>query len=486
MSIPTQSPDRSKAARTAKMVAITASMLGLLYGYDQVNVGVAQTFFATDLGLSEWEVTTANTGVGYGTLLGVLIGGYFINKFGRKLTTVYIAGGYGLFCLAQAVSWNFESLFVARVLLGFSIGVSIIAVPVFIAESAATARRGRMLTAYQLFCVIGQVVVYAIAIAVAAQSDKWNWRVMFAVGAIPIVFLLPMILKMPETPRWLMMKGRRPEAETNLALVDPDCDVKAILDDAAQAIAEESKGSLREFFSPPFRRAAMFLIVLGLLIQITGINAFTTYGPVFAKQLGFSTVGSFILNGLIVVISAIAVLLAMRLVDNWGRKPVMMSGFTFMVVGMILMIIAYATAGTPEIVAGGALQGGADWQLWQKAFALVGMAIAMAAFNFGVGATVWSFASESLPTRLRAYGAVTLLAADLIGNILVVQLTVAIMNARGGPFTFGLFSILAIIAIFFVKKFAPETKGRDVDAVRLFWENGGKWPDEATSVGKSA
>lgn len=477
MSVTTQAVDRVKAAKTARMVAITAAMLGLLYGYDQVNVGVAQTFFATDLGLSEWEVSTANTGVGYGTLLGVLVGGFLINKFGRRNSTIYIAAGYGLFCLCQAVAWNFESLFIARILLGFSIGVSIIAVPVFIAESAATARRGRMLTAYQLFCVVGQIVVYVFAIALAAQSDKWNWRVMFAVGAIPILFLLPMILRMPETPRWLMMKGQRAMAEKNLALVDPDCDVKAILDDAAQAIAEESKGSLREFFSPPFRRAAVFLIILGLLIQITGINAFTTYGPVFAKQLGFSTVGSFILNGLIVVISAIAVLLAMRLVDNWGRKPVMMSGFATMVFGMILMIIAYATAGTPKIVAG-ALEGGTGWLVWQKAFALVGMCIAMAAFNFGVGATVWSFASESLPTRLRAYGAVTLLAADLIGNILVVQLTVGIMNAKGGPFTFGLFGILALIAIVFVKKFAPETKGRDVDAVRLFWENGGKWPDE--------
>ncbi|MEI6624085.1 MAG: sugar porter family MFS transporter [Actinomycetes bacterium] len=471
MSVVSSTVDREAAKRLAKMVAIGGALLGILYGYDQANAGSAQLFFKPDLGLSDWEAATTLTAVPYGILLGCLLGSIPSNRWGRKKTVLMVTIGYIIFCLAEAAAWNFASIMVARMLLGVTIGVSLICVPVFIAESAATAKRGRVLVAYQLAGVFGIMCAFAVAMAVNNLPTSWNWRLMFAVSAIPALCLLPLVLKLPETSRWLMMKGRRAEAEAVLLSVDPDVDPTATLDEMQAAIADEAAGSLGHMFRKPYLRATIFLVIMGLLIQLTGINAFVSYGPIIIKELGFDNFQSLGLNLVINTICFIAVIVAMLYVDRWGRKPIIMGGFAGMVVGVALAGLAFGTVG-----AGG-------FAGWQKVVALLGQTIVMASFNFGVGGTVWAWASESLPSHLRTYGAAVLLAADLIGNIVILQFFTAVVNAIGMTAVMGIFAVLAIIGILFVWKFAPETKGRDVDDVRKFWENGGKWPEEGALAG---
>jgi sugar porter (SP) family MFS transporter len=469
-----------QAKRMAKMVAIGGALLGILYGYDQSNAGAAQNFFVENLVVpgQPWLITGAQSStilaaVPYGILLGCLIGSFPTDRWGRKTTTLWVAIGYVVFCLAQAVSVNFATMLVARVLLGFTIGVSLICVPVFIAESAATAKRGRVLVAYQLAGVFGIIVAYLVAMAVNGMSYPWNWRLMFAVAAIPAIILLPLIIKLPETSRWLMMKGRRQEAEEVLRSVDPDVDSTATLDEIQAAIDDESAGSLGQMFRKPFLRATIFMMIMGLLIQVTGINAFVAYGSVILKDMGFNNFSSFAINAAINTVSFVAVIFAMNYVDKWGRKPLIMGGFAVMAVGLIMMAIAFGSA----ITTGSGSETEFDFNTWQRVLALAGQTIGMAAFNFGVGGTVWAWASESLPSHLRSYGAAVLLAFDLLGNIFVIQWFTTLGNAIGPAKVWGMFAALAILGILFVWRFAPETKGRDVDDVRKFWENGGKWPE---------
>lgn len=465
----------AKLPHGAMTVGISAALLGALYGYDQSNISGAKIFIQENLGLTTDQLEAVATGVTYGTLLGVLIGGILANKFGRKKTTLAVVIGYIVFCLAQAFAQDMGSLMVARVLLGITIGVSLIAVPVFIAESIATRVRGSVLVGYQVAEVLGIILALLIAFALRNGNDATNWRWMLGIAAIPAVILLPLILALPETPRWLMMKGKRTKARETLVHIDPDADPDIILSGIDAALAEESGGSLGEMFRRPFLRATGFLIGLGLLIQITGINATITYSPDLFRNMGWTSTGGQLGSSLVVQIFAfLAVLVAMRYVDRWGRRPILLGGFSGLLAGLILVIIAYSTAVDGQ------------WLSWQKTVGFIGLIVMNMAFAFGIGGLVWAFASESLPARLRAYGATTLLAADLIGNIIVVRYFLSVTEAIGGWQTFSIFGVLCIIAIFFVHRYAPETKGRDVDEILKFWDNGGKWPDELKQPGKHA
>jgi len=465
--------DRASALRMAKMVAIGGALLGILYGYDNANAGAAQIFYGPDLGLSTAQAQTIVAAVPYGILAGCILGSIPTNYLGRKRTTGLVAIGYIIFCLAQASAWNFPSIIVARVLLGFVIGVSLIAVPVFIAESAATAKRGRALVGYQLAGVLGIILAFLVAMAVNGADDSYNWRIMFAVAAIPAIFLLPLILKLPETSRWLMMKGREAEAEEVLRMTEPDVDIEATMADMRAAIADEASGSLWQMFKRPFLRAAVFMMIMGLLIQLTGINAFTAYGVIILKDMGFDNVQSLGMNAAINFISFLAVIVAMLYVDRWGRKPIMIGGFGVMAIGLLMVAAAFWSAGGD----------GEGFNTWQKVLGIAGQTIGMAAFNFGVGGTVWAWASESLPSHLRSYGATILLAFDLLANIIVVQWFLTLGEAIGLATVWLIFAVIAVFGIIFVWFFAPETKGRDVDEVRLYWENGGKWPKEPIPAG---
>lgn len=477
---PQSSPDpapRSAAQPSRKLptsalrIGIAAAMLGLLYGYDQSNISVAQLYLQDDLGLSTGQVETIATGVTYGTLVGVLLGGYLADRLGRKKSTLLVVVGYTIFCLAQALALDFTTLMIARVLLGITIGVSLIAVPVFIAESVATRRRGSVLVGYQVAEVLGIIIALVVGLALVGVAIDYNWRLMFGIAAIPAVLLFPLVLRSPETARWLMLRGRRAEAAKVLRQIDPDADVDAVLDSVADELAEETGGRVRELFERPYLRATVFLIILGLLIQITGINATITYGPALFKNMGWVDNVAIGMNIVVQVCAFLAVLISMKYVDRWGRRPILIGGFSGLLAGLILVIIAYA----------GAVDG--SWLGWQKTVGFIGFIVMNMAFAFGIGGLVWAFASETLPSRLRAFGATTLLAADLVGNIIVVQSFLSLEQAIGGAQTFGIFAILCIVAIFFVHRYAPETKGRDVDAIRLFWENGGKWPTEISTPG---
>lgn len=466
---------KRKLPRSAWLIGTSAAMLGVIYGYDQSNIAGAQLFIEQALNVSTEQIETIATAVPYGMLIGTLLGGSFSNRFGRKSTTLAVVFGYVVFCLAQAAAWDFTSMMVSRVLLGFTIGVSLIAVPVFIAESVAARVRGGTLVMYQVAGVCGIIIALVVAFVLRNVNPDTNWRWMLGVAAIPAVALLPLLLKVPETSRWLMMKGRRDEALASLTKVDPEVDQNAVLDDIQAAIDAEKGGAFSEMLRRPYLRATVFVVVLGLLIQITGINATITYGPKIFKAMGYESTGQQLSSSLFVQICAlIAVLISMRVVDRWGRRPILKTGIGIMILAQVMMVITFATVTNDQYAS------------WQKALGFAGLALINVGFVFGFGALVWVYSSESFPARLRAYGAGAMMTADIFGNILIVQFFLTVMNDIGGATSFGIFGVLAVFALFFVHKFAPETKGREVDEIRHFWENGGKWPAKTQSVGGSA
>lgn len=375
---------------------------------------------------------------------------------------VLVAGTFALFSLISALAWSVPALLGARFLLGLTIGVSVVVVPVFVAESAATKVRGALLVLYQVATVTGIILGYLVA-WVLAGTQSWRW--MLGLAAVPGALITLALLRLPDTARWYMMRGRRADARKTLAQVDLDADLDAELDSMAAALAEEQKGALAEMFRKPYLRAAIFVIGLGFFVQITGINAIVYYSPRIFEAMGFTGNSALLgLPALVQVAGLLAVFVSLGLVDRLGRRPVLLGGIGIMIAANALLIIVFRIGSS----FGGVL----------TFLGFLGLLLFTVGFTFGFGALVWVYAGESFPARLRGPGASAMLTADLLANVAVAAIFLTLLTRLGGAGTFVVFGVLALAAFVFVYRLAPETKGRPLENVRLFWENGGKWPAE--------
>lgn len=457
----------SRIPRSAWVVALSAATLGVIYGYDGSNIAGAQLFFQDYFGLqgNDEAVETIVTATVYGELIGALAGGFIISRFGRKPTIVAVAFSYVAFCLASALAISPVMLGMSRFCLGLAIGVSLIAVPIFVAESVPARIRGATLVAYQVAAVVGIILGYLGALALSGLGDAINWRIMLGLAAVPAVLLIPALLRLPETPRYLVLKGRLEAARASLERSDPDADIDAELASMQAAISGERGGRIKEMLRKPYLRATVFVVGLGFFIQITGINATVAYGPRIFQAMGVTTnTQSILMATLVQCIALVAVLASMSVVDRWGRRPILLTGITIMVVSQLAMVVTFAT------------QEGDTFSTAQVVLGFLGLAGINIGFVFGFGALVWVYSSESFPARLRGYGSSAMLGSDLLANIIIVQFFLTVLNTIGGAWSFGIFAILAVFAWIFVWRLAPETKGRELEEVQDYWENGGRWP----------
>lgn len=457
----------SRIPRSAWIVALSAATLGVIYGYDSSNVAGAQLYFQDyfDLRSNEGAVETIVTATVYGELLGVLAGGFIINRLGRKPTIVIVACGYVVFCLASALAVSPLMLGVARLLLGIMIGISLVAVPIFVAESVPARIRGATLVAYQVAAVVGIILGYLAALALSTVTESLSWRVMLGLAALPAILLIPTLLRLPETARYLVLRGRIDEARVSLSRTTAAEDVDSVLASIQEKCATEGRGRVREMLRRPYLRATLFVVGLGFFIQITGINATVAYGPRIFEAMGITTKTQSILMAMLVqCIALVAVLASMSVVDRWGRRPILLTGITIMIVSQLVMVVTFAT------------QQGDSFSTAQVVLGFLGLAGINIGFVFGFGALVWIYSSESFPARLRGYGSSAMLGSDLFANIIIVQFFLTVLNTVGGAWSFGIFAILAMLAWVFVWRLAPETKGRELESIQDYWENSGHWP----------
>jgi SP family galactose:H+ symporter-like MFS transporter len=453
-----------RPSRLALLVGVTAASLGVIYGYDLSNIAGALLFISERFDMSTSEQEMVTTAVVIGQIAGAIGAGVLANAIGRKKSMVLVAGTYAAFALLAAVSISVPMLVAARLMLGLTIGVSVVVVPVFVAESAPAKVRGALLVAYQVATVAGIIVGYFAAYFLAG-SHGWRW--MLGLAAVPAVLTMLLLLRLPDTARWYVLKGRVAEARLVLQQAEPGTDVDRELAEITRALREESGGVLREMARPPYLRATIFVVGLGFFIQITGINAIVYYSPRLFEAMGFK--GNFallVLPALVQVAALIAVLVSLVLVDRLGRRPILLSGIAMMIAANALLIGVFAFGSG----VGGAL----------TVFGFLGVLLFTVGFTFGFGALVWVYAGESFPARLRSMGSSAMLSSDLVANAIVAAVFLSMLNSLGGAGTFAVFGVLALVSFVFVYRLAPETKGRQLEDIRHFWENGGQWPTEQT------
>lgn len=447
--------------RHGLLLGLTAASLGVVYGYDLSNIAGALLFITDEFGLTTRQQELVTTAVVLGEIAGSLGAGMLANLIGRKRSMVLVAAGYAVFAVMGSMSESVPTLLLARLLLGVTIGVSVVVVPVFVAESAPASVRGSLLVGYQVATVFGIIVGY-LACYLLADSRDWRW--MLGLAAIPAALLAVVMLRLPDTARWYLLKGRVAEARRALQLVEPDRDVERELAEISAAIKEESGGRFVEMLRRPYLRATVFVIGLGFFIQITGINAIVYYSPRLFDAMGFH--GNFsvlVLPAVVQAAALAAVLISVALVDRLGRRPILLSGIGAMVVADILLIVVFATH-SPAI------------------FGFIGVLVFTMGFTFGFGALVWVYAGESFPSRLRSIGSSVMLTVNHSANAIVAGVFLTLLHSLGGAGTFGIFAAFAVSGFAFVYRYAPETKGRQLEEIRHFWENDGRWSDESIST----
>jgi sugar porter (SP) family MFS transporter len=439
-------------------VAIAGGAIGIIYGYDTGNIGGALKFISQDFHLGTAASSTLATSVAVGLIIGALIGGRLADAIGRKLTLITVAASYVVFAVLSAVAFGIASLDVFRTLLGVSIGICIVATPLFLAESSPAASRGAVVSTFQLATVAGIMCAYFIDFALAGAGA---WRIMLGLSAVPSVLVLVFLFRLRDTPRWYMLKERPSEARARMLAVDPGADPDHELAEIRRDIDSARGGRLAEMLRHPYRLALVFVLVLGFLVQITGINAITYYSPEIFGQMGFQGYfGTLILPGFVEVASLFATFLSLMIIDRAGRRVTLLSGIGVMVLANALMIALFSVG----------LHGGVLSYL-----GFVGILFFTAGFNFGFGCLVQIYASESFPARLRGTGATVMLVADLVGNLLIAQLFQTGLQTLGGIGMFAIFLGLAVFSFVWVAKLAPETKGRPLETIRRYWENGASW-----------
>ena len=414
-------------------------------------------FITEQFGLTTRQQELLTTMVVIGQIVGALGAGVLANAIGRKKSVLLILVAYAVFALLGAFSVSFPMLLTARFLLGLTIGVTVVVIPVYVAETAPAAVRGSLLTAYQLAIVSALIIGYLTGYLLAG-THSWRW--MLGLAAVPATLLLPLVIRLPETARWYLLKGRVDDARVALLRVEPTANVEQELAEIGRALGEGS-GGFSEMLRPPYLRATIFVIILGFLIQITGINAIIYYSPRIFEAMGFT--GNFALlalPALVQVAGLAAVCTSLLLVDRVGRRPILLSGIAMMIVADIVMMAVF----TQGHLGGAGL-----------VFGFGGVLLFIIGYTLGFGSLGWVYASESFPTRLRSIGSSTMLTSNLVGNAIVAAVFLTMLHSLGGAGTFAVFAVLALAALGFVYRYAPETKGRQLEDIRHFWENGGRW-----------
>jgi sugar porter (SP) family MFS transporter len=444
---------RTLLQRARLQAIITASLAGLLFGFDTALIsGVTQDLRLTFALSPAWLGGVVSAAL-WGTLLGASALGRPGDRLGSRDMLKWIAALYVVGAAGSALAWDLPSLLLFRFLTGIAIGGSSVVAPVYIAEVAPASRRGALVGLFQVNIVTGILLAYVsnflVALAVTGP-DLWRWKL--AVAAPPALLLLVLLWGVPHSPRWLLSRGRVPEARSSLERLGEAEPGAALAElQAGLAAAAEPAGQLSW---QRHHRPIMLAVGLALFNQLSGINAILYYlGDIFAAA-GFSAYSASLQSMVIGATNLLATLAAMTLIDRAGRK-------TLLVLGSVLT--ALALAGVGAVMASGR----------GEALLLPLLILFIAAFALSQGAVIWVYLSEIFPATVRARGQSLGSATHWVMNALLSLGFPAIASlSRSVPFVF--FSAMMLLQLFLVLRYLPETKGTSLERLALAIKDGAR------------
>jgi len=416
----------------------------------------AQIFMAEDLGISDAQVEVLSGVINIYSLVGALLAGWTSDRHGRRLTIVlanvfFLAGP-----LATALGGGYAALMVGRFIAGLGSGYALVVAPVYAAEIAPASSRGLLTSLPEIFMNTGAMLSYVSNLAFSGLPVHLSWRVMFAVAVVPTVFLAAGVLTMPESPRWLAMKGKVAEAK---AVLDKTSDTPAEAEqrlleiEAVVSSGEGGGGAWKEVATKAgVRRVLAIVLTLQFFQQSSGIDTVVMYAPRVLAMAGVtSTTLLLSLNVLFGIAKAGSVLIAMALADRVGRRPLLLASTGGMTASLLVLgslFVAFAGAKDDAAVAA------------VSAAAVVAFVVA---FSVGLGPLAWAYSSEILPLRLRGHGAGLGTALNLFVSGGVTMTFISLYQAITMAGAFYLYAAVAAASFVFIYTCLPETMGRSLE-----------------------
>jgi MFS transporter, SP family, galactose:H+ symporter len=438
------------AKRNVILTAAIAGLGGLLFGYDTGIIASALLFIRSDFGLGSFEQGLVVACVPVGAILGAAFAGQAADRYGRRLVIIAAAIVFIIGAIGSAAGPDTATLCISRVLLGIAVGLASANAPVYISEVAPPELRGRLVSCFQLAVTVGILIAYLVGLAFS-PSDDWRW--MLGLGAVPALALLIGMLRMPQSPRWLVMVGEDYKARLVLTKIRRD-DEKAI--DAELAEIKESlavePGGWRDLLEPAVKAALLVGVGLAILQQVTGINTVIYYAPTIIEYTGVDSSSSAILASLGVgVINVLATIYALYAIDKRGRRPLLFIG----VAGMSASLIAL----------GGAFLGSNEATL-VTIVAIASLMAYVAAFAISLGPIFWLLNSEIYPLNVRSKAAAAGTMANWTFNFIVSLTFLLLIDALGQSGTFFFYGAIGLFTLWFCWKLVPETKGKHLEEIQ--------------------
>jgi SP family arabinose:H+ symporter-like MFS transporter len=447
-------------------LALLACVGGFLFGYDTAVIGSVLVFIPYHLGSFATGYLVA--GASLGAAVGALAAGPLTDRFGRKSLLLADAAIYALGAILSAVTINAGMLLAARTLIGVAVGADSAIATAYIAEFAPSDRRGQLSIIQQWMITVGILVSYIVALIVFKIAPKSafgaDWRIILGLGALPALLALVLRARMPESPRWLMLQGRYADTRKALAKLGIDVSEEQVQRSAEQLarVEVEDRKQHRSKWTPGVKRALMVVCVFFVFQQITGINIPFYYGPQLLTGLfQGSTPGALAaaIAGLqaaaiLGAVNVVATYFGFRWIDKVGRRPLALWGYAGMAAFMVVSALGVAfLTGTPKIV-----------------LVMFGFSFFITSFAIGVGGTGWLIQGEVFPTSVRGTAAAIAASVDWLANFAIIEIFPALNTGIGLAWVMVLFAGLAVLAIVFVARFLPETKGLSVEEVVTVFE----------------
>jgi sugar porter (SP) family MFS transporter len=432
--------------------SITVALGGFLFGFDTAVISGAEQDIQKIWGLNSVQHGFTVSIALIGTVIGALFGGIPSDRIGRKQTLFWIAVLYLVSALGSALSTNWYLFMVFRFLGGLGVGASSVAAPMYISEISPANRRGRLVAMFQFNVVFGIVIAYISNYFIAGTGPN-AWRFMLGVEAIPAILFLSLVLKIPRSPRWLILKRNLvEEARAVLELINP-----ANVDETLKNIQEskhEANSDQRLFRSKIYRLPILLAFLIAFFNQVSGINAIIYYAPRIFEMTGLGESSALLSTAGIGIVNFIFTLLAMRFIDIVGRRTLMLIGS----IGLIITLGLVSRAFYTESFGGMAVP--------------VFLFVYIAFFAFSQGAVIWVFISEVFPNEVRAGGQALGSFTHWFMAALIAFSFPAIAEKLGGGTTFLIFAIMMVFQLLFVLRLMPETKGKSLEKIQSEISNG--------------
>ncbi|KAL5699453.1 hypothetical protein ACHQM5_030353 [Ranunculus cassubicifolius] len=464
-------------------VALLASTNSILLGYDIGVMSGAKLFIRDELHINNQQIDILVGALNVCSIFGSLASGKTSDWIGRRYTIVFSAATFLVGALLMGFAPSFAYLMAGRVIAGIGTGYSLMIAPVYTAEISPASSRGFIGSLPEVFINVGLLLGYVVNFALTDLPKNLNWRLMLGIAAIPAAGIIVGVLLMPESPRWLIMKGRNEEARSVLVRTSEGGEAEAdmrlaeiLLHNDTAANDWHGEGVWKELILKPtkaVRRILIAAIGLNFFMQASGNDAVVYYTPEVFKAAGLQhRKQQFTVNMIMGLAKTLSVLVSALFLDRFGRRPLLLLGSAGMAVSLTGLGLGSKF-----------LASSVEKPKWAIGLSIVAVCTDVSFFSIGLGPVTWLYSSEIFPMRLRAQGSSIAITVNRLVSGLVTIFFPAVSRKITFAGSFFIFAGVAAVGTVFFYVFLPETKGKNLEDIEdLFDSNRGevRQPNETT------